>query len=191
VLGAFVETWRGAVLRPFPFFAAMPASLSLGSALLYYLVIGIVGAAIRLFWTMLLPNPASTLLSDLLGSTVRATPLVDFLASPLYLVLSLYLAAGVTHLLVLALVPGHRGFGTTLRIFCFAYSPALLGVVPYLGPIAAFVWMIVLSIIGVRAAHHTATGRAAAAVLLPLAIAATFMALAMTVLARAAGLLGG
>jgi hypothetical protein len=190
IVGGFIDTWRAAVLHPAPFFAAMPGSLSLGAALLYYLVVGVLGAALRLFWTMVLPASESTLLGELLGSAVQATPLVDFLASPLYLLLSLYLAAGVTHLLLLALVPGQRGFGTTLRVFCFAYSPVLFGVVPYLGSLVAFIWMTALSIIGVRAAHGTTRGRAATVVLLPLALAMVFLAIAVTLFSRAAGLLG-
>lgn len=188
-MAAFADTWQGAVLRPRQFFEAMPESLSLGSAVLYYLVIGVVAAAIQLFWTTLLPSDAS-LLQQVLGRSVESRPLVDFLASPLYLLLSLYLAAGVTHLLVLLLVPGQRGFGTTLRVFCFAYSPALFGVVPYLGSIAAFIWMTAASIIGVSAAHRTSRGRAAAAVLLPLFGALVLLAIGSLLLARAADLIG-
>jgi hypothetical protein len=188
-VAAFVDTWGGAVLRPRQFFEAMPGSLSLGATVLYYLVIGVIAAAIQLFWNTLLPSEA-TLLQQVLGRSVETRPLLDFLASPLYLLLSLYLAAGVTHLLVLLLVPGQRGFGTTLRVFCFAYSPALFAVVPYLGSVAAFIWMTAASIVGLRAAHRTTRGRAAAAVLVPLFAALVLLAIGSLLLARAAHLLG-
>jgi hypothetical protein len=190
VVDGLIDTWRGATLRPAGFFAVMPESGSPGAPLLYYLMIGILGAGLRLFWSMLLPRADSAVLSDLLGSAVRANPLVDFLASPLYLLLSLFLAAGVTHLLVLTLVPAHHRFGSTLRVFCFAYSPVLFGVVPYAGPVLAFVWMIVLSIVGLRVTHQTSTARAAAAVLLPLVVASLFLIIAIFLLARGAALLG-
>ena len=189
-IDALADTWRTVVFRPAAFFAAMPESLSLGAALLYYLVVGVVGAAIRLFWKLLLPLPADSRLSGLLGAARGSTPLVDFLASPLSLLLSLVLAAGVTHLLILALVPRHRPFGTTLRVFCFAYSPVLFAVVPYAGSLAAFLWMTVLSIVGVKSAHGASGVRAAVAVLLPLALALLFIALAFALLARADLLLG-
>lgn len=191
ILDGFTETWSGAALRPRSFFAAMPASLSFGAALLYYLVVGIVAAAIRLFWGLVLPAPDITFLDELFPNAMRGSPLVEFLASPLTLLLSLYLAAGITHLLVLLLVPNHRRFGTTLRVFCFAYSPALCAVVPYAGSAVGFVWLTALSIIGVREAHGTSGARAAATVLVPLALALACIALAYALLTRAAGLFGG
>jgi len=190
VLDGLIDTWRSATLRPASFFAVMPESGSLGAPVLYYLVIGILGAGLRLFWSMLLPGADNAFLNDLLGSAVRANPLVDFLASPLYLLLSLFLAAGVTHLLLLALVPAHHRFGSTLRVFCFAYSPVLFGVVPFAGPVLAFFWMTVLAIVGLRVAHQTSAARAATAVLLPLVVALLFMATAIVLLARGAALLG-
>lgn len=190
VIAALAETWWRAVWRPRSFFAGLPGSLAFGAALLYYLVVGILGAGVRLFWTMLLPRPESTLVNELLGSAVQASPLVDFLTAPLYLLLSLFLAAGITHLLVLALIPQHRPIGATLRVYCFAYSPVLFVVVPYVGAVVAVVWMTVLSIIGVRAAHATSTGRAAAAVLLPLGLALAVIAVAYVLLAHTARLFG-
>lgn len=190
VLDALTATWTGAVLRPRSFYAAMPHSVSFGAALLYYLVVGVLGAGIRLFWAMLLPARDITFLDELFPGALRGSPLVEFLASPLTLLLSLYLAAGVTHLLVLALVPQQRGFGTTLRVYCFAYSPVLFGVFPYLGPVVAVVWMTVLSIIGVRETHATSGARAVAVVLIPLVLAVFCLAAAYVLLTRALGLVG-
>jgi len=190
VLDALTATWTGAVFRPRSFFAAMPQSVSFGPALLYYLVVGILGAGIRLFWAMLLPARDITYLDELFPGALRGSPLVEFLTSPLTLLLSLYLAACVTHLLILALVPQQRGFGTTLRVYCFAYSPVLFGAVPYLGPVLAFGWMTGLSIIGVRERHATSGARAAAAVLVPLVVAVLFLAAAYVLLTRTLGLLG-
>jgi len=188
-LDALVDSWRGAVLRPASFFAALPPQLRLGAALLYYLIVGIVAAAIQLFWATLLPRPESSLISELVGTGVGVTPLLEFLFSPLYLLFSLYLAAAVTHLLVLALVPGQRGFGVTLRVFAFAYSPVLFGVVPFIGPIAAFLWMTVISIVGIRETHYTSTARAAGAVLLPVAGALLFLVTGLVLMGGAEALL--
>lgn len=189
VTQAFVDTWLGVALRPARFFSAMPAGLRPGPVLLYYLAIGIVAAGIEMFWGTLLPRPENTLLESLSAGALASSPLIDFLLSPLYLLLSLLLAAGVTHLLVLVLVPNQLGFGTTLRVFGFAYGPALLAVIPYFGAFAGFIWMTYASIIGVREAQHTSSVRAAAAVLLPIGAAAAFLALASLLLARAAPLL--
>jgi hypothetical protein len=55
----------------------------------------------------------------------------------------------------------------TTRVFAFAYSPMIFSVVPVAGPMIGFVWVCVAAIIGVREAQRTSTGRATAAVLIP------------------------
>jgi hypothetical protein len=184
---AFAETWRGAALHPRTFFASLPPR-DTGAAVLYYLVIGITAAALQLFWQVMLP-PLDVAWLGIPDPAARMSPLVNFLLSPLYLLGSLLVAAGATHLLVLALVPHQQGFATTVRVFAYAYSPALLAVIPRLGPLVGFVWMIVLAVIGLREAHRTGTGRATTAVLLPLVVAVAFVAMAAMVLAASAVLL--
>lgn len=188
IVGGLVDTWSAAVLRPVAFFRAMPPSARLGPALLYYLVIGILASAIDLFWATLLPPEDAGEAGWLLVLPGAATPLVDFLLSPIMLLLSILLSAGITHLLVLALVPGNSGYGATLRIFAYSYSPALFAVVPRVGALVAFVWMTVLSVIGIREVHRTSTPRAVVAVLIPLLIAGLFLAL-VYLLARSGALL--
>ncbi|NJD09947.1 MAG: hypothetical protein FIB01_05700 [Gemmatimonadetes bacterium] len=189
VVDALAETWRAAVFRPGAFFAALPGTLSLGAALLYYLLIGIVSAAIRLFWSVVLATGDDNFLDAMFPGTLHGSPLVEFLTSPLTLLLSLFLAAGMTHLLVLAFVPQARGFGRTLRVYCFAYSPALCAAIPYVGSLVAFFWMTALSVVGVRVTHATSGARATAAVLLPLVLAVLFLALAYALLNGPLGLL--
>ena len=87
---------------------------------------------------------------------------------------------------MLALVPQQRGIATTVRVFAYAYSPALLAMVPRLGAFAGFVWMVVLAVIGLREAHRTSTGRALTAVLVPIVVALGFLVLAALLMAAGA-----
>jgi hypothetical protein len=175
VFDAWGRTWGGSAVAPRRFFAALPPVGSLGAAVLYYLSIGIPVAGVQLFWTMLRGGADDATVTATFG---QWAPLADFLFSPVYLLISLFLSAGVVHLL-LKLFGGAGGdYGMTTRVFAYAYSPQILGIVPVLGSIAGFVWMVVIAIIGVRAAHRTTAARAAAAVLIPLFIALAFMAMA-------------
>ena len=182
VIEGLVDTWSGAVLRPVSFFRALPAAARIGPALLYYLVIGILASAIDLFWTMVLPPVETAELGGVLALTRAATPLAEFLYSPIMLLLSLLLSAGITQLLVLTLVPANRGFGATLRTFAYAYSPALFAAVPRVGPLVAFAWMTVLSVIGLREVHRTSTPRAVVAVLVPLLVGGLLLLFAFLLL---------
>lgn len=176
------RTWHGAALTPRRFFAAMPRDGSLGAAILYYLSIGVPVAGAELFWRMVgvggLPDEAVEA-----GVLAAWSPLVDFLVSPVVLLLSLFLSAGVVHAMLRLFGGASGGFTLTARVFAFAYSPQVLGVVPVIGSIAGFVWMVVVAIVGVREAHHTSTGKAAAAILIPLAIGIAFMMIAALIAA--------
>jgi hypothetical protein len=193
VVDAWARTWHGASLTPRVFFSLMPHAGSLGAAVLYYLSIGIAVAGARLFWAMAggaddLPMAATVGAADAIAPW---SPLIEFLTAPAILLLSLFIAAGVTHVLLKVLGGTQRGGGsydTTARVFAYSYSPQILGIIPVIGTIAGFVWMVVVAIAGLREAHRTTTGRAAAAVLVPLTLGLAFVALAELIV-RLGGLL--
>lgn len=176
---AFAETWKGSALRPRSFFAALPERASLLPALAYYLPIGIAVSGAELFWGTFRETAAPE--RDVVIGTAAfegMTPLVGFLLSPVVLLLSLFISAGITHLLLRLFGGASRGVNATTRIFAFSYSPLILGIVPVVGSVVGYVWMVVVAVIGLREGHRTTTGRAAAAVLIPVAIAIVFLAIA-------------
>jgi hypothetical protein len=188
IVNAFARTWREASLHARAFFTAMPHD-DIRSALVYYLLIGIAVAGATLFWTTVLSSmPAGGMLDKLGGGGM--SPIIEFLLSPLILLLSIFIASGVTHLLLMMFGGAHNGYKVTLRVFAFAYSPQILGVIPVVGQLAGFVWMIIIAIVGLSAAHNTGTGRAAAAVLLPVFVGVLMMVLVAAFFLAAGGLVG-
>ena len=166
---SFAETWREATFHPGRFFAAMPEEAPLGPSMLYFLIVGIVVAAIGLFWGMVLPKPEldSTTVPSAVSMLQDISPLVGFLLSPVAQVVALFFGAAITQLMLLILVPQRGPYTRTVRVYCFAHSPSLFAVVPFIGGFIGGIWTIVICIIGLREAHRTTTGRAAAVVLLP------------------------
>ncbi len=185
VLNALATTWKESVFHPSSFFRRMPREFDFGWVLGYYLIIGVVAGGISLFWTMVLgPSPVERWLPA--GAGDPGSPFIDFLLSPLWLLAGLYIAAAVIHVVLLVLRGANNGFGTTLRVFCYASGPVLFSIVPFIGPAVGGVWSTVLTILGLRAAHQTSTGKAAAAVLVPM-----FFLMMLVVLMVIAGLLVG
>ena len=182
-LEALARTWTGATFRPRSLFSAMPREGGYGSAILYYLLIGVTASAIQMFWRIVLPLGEGNL-TRLRSFGVPGgdlSPLVAFLLSPAILLLLILLAAGVTHV-VLAVLGGARGrFPTTARVFAFSYSPQLFSIVPVIGPIVALPWMVVVAIIGLREAHPTELWRAALSVLIPVCIMLAFFVMALVI----------
>jgi phage FluMu protein Com len=86
-----------------------------------------------------------------------------------------FIMAGVFHVGLMLFGGARQGFETTYRASCYAYFSILLpsmiiGLVPYLGGLAAMVWMIVLFILGLSRAHETTGAKATGAVLTPFAL---------------------
>jgi hypothetical protein len=137
--------------------------------LLYFLIIVVIVASARLFWRMVLPEvPLQEGNVPTLATAMQnISPLVGFLMSPVVQLVSLFLGAAVTQLMLLMLLPGRGTYARTVRIYCYAYSPAVFVVVPYFGQLISVVWSLFTVVIGIREAHRTTTGRAVAAVLIP------------------------
>ena len=182
-----VRAWRESVFSPGRFFPILGRIDGLSASVLYYLALGILVEGVTLFWRMVLPSAPESAgrLAELLALGPAPSPLTSFLFSPLTLLFSLLLVSGVVHLLLLMFGGAERGFATTVRVLCFAYSPQLFAVVPMIGAVVGGIWMIVLAIIGLAAAHATSRMKSAAAVLIPLAAALLFVASAVFLLAAA------
>lgn len=169
VLPAFGETWRRASFSPATLFDRIPRSGGTGAAIIFYLALVVLVAGAGLFWDSL-----SLFTGRLQEDSWEAqlgmdavSPLVTFLLAPAILLAFLWIGAGASHLLLLVLGGARHGFGTTLRVFCYAYSPGIFGIIPLIGGLIGSVWMLVVLIVGLREAHETAGWKPAVAVLLP------------------------
>lgn len=180
-LASFGVTWQAATFDPGSFFRRVPRDGGTGAALLYYLVLVLIVAGASLFWDSL------ALFTGGFEDSVMAaemgldavSPVVTFLLTPAILLGLLVVSAAITHGL-LSLFDGTRhGFGTTLRVFSYAYSPGLFGIIPFVGGVLGAIWMLVLLMVGLREAHETDGWKTAVAVLLPFALLVGFMVLAL------------
>lgn len=194
VLARFGETWRSATFDPARFFARVPRDGGTGAALLYYLALGVLVAGATLFWDALSLYTGTLSQSGLAAQMglEAVSPVVRFLFAPVALLVTLFVGAAITHM-ILSLFDGTpHGFGTTIRVFAYAYSPGLFGVVPLIGGIVGSLWMLALLIIGLREAQDTAGWKAAVAVLLPFVLlVALFIVALLTLAAAGAAIMGG
>lgn len=188
---AFFTTWKDACFHPTSFFRRMPRADHFGAVLLYYLIVGVIGAGVQLFWHSVLGGFASQLQSMIAPHRLPASRdngVVNFLLSPFLLICTLYLVSGVCHLILMMMRGARHGFQTTTRVFAFSYSPILFGVVPIVGNLVGLVWMIVLAIKGLREAHETDGAKAAVTVLVPIFLLVVLVVVG-AILALALGLL--
>lgn len=78
--------------------------------------------------------------------------------------LTLYLLAGVTHLVLMATGRASGGWNATFKVFVYASSPLVLAVVPSCGMFMAMMWSTVLQVLGLSPAHRITVGAALGAV---------------------------
>jgi len=175
---AWTRTAKATLLDPTGFFRTHPADFGYGSPVLWAMLNALIGGFFSMLWglaqtaigmSLAGSNPMVGAMLGGGGENLVIT-VATFLLAPLIVVVSLFVMAGITHA-CLAMVGGaNRSFDTTFRTLAYCQTTQLFQVVPILGPLAAFVWNIVIEIQGLAAAHGTSTGKAAAAIVIPLCV---------------------
>ena len=177
---AFVETLKKVLLDPVAFFRAMPVSGGLGGPLGYAMLIGYFGVVVSAFYQAILQSFGGGLMGELArrGDLDRVAQsfsgIIGFVFAlvlgPVFLLIALFVGAGITHLALMLLGGAKRDYETTFRVACFSQSAAVLAVVPFCGQLVQGVYQIVLTIIGLAEAHQISRWTAAGAVFLPILI---------------------
>lgn len=187
--GNLIGTWRDSLLRPTAFFRRVRPAGALSRPLLYYLIATVVGAFFTMWWEAvgLWPGTWRPETAGWAAEPGGAAALVGFFLTPFAALLALAVWTVVLHLFVVLLVPDRRPLRATARVLCYTAGPSVFTAVPLLGPLVGAVWATVLQVIGIREIHRTTTGRAAAAVLLPLAALLLLLAIVVA-MALVAGL---
>jgi hypothetical protein len=177
---ALVDTTREVLTEPGAFFRAMPVSGGLGSPLLYAVVIGWIGVAAGAFYQAIFHSVVGSAWAGLGASRPEVAALLGWVEGwagfvaqvvfgPVFVVIGLFVAAGILHLVLLLLGGARRDFEATFRVVSFSQATSLLFLVPFCGQLVGGVWCLVLYVLGLAAAHGIGHGKAAAAVLLPIA----------------------
>src|SRR5215208_6474327 len=187
---SFINTVRNVILNPVGFFQGIRRQGDLVNPLIFAVVCALIsallGGIINLILSPLFATPGDT--GEALAGGIAGF-VFNLILAPIAAVAGLFIGAAVTHLLVMLLVrPQHAGFEATFRVGAYSQALQLISWIPIIGPIIAFVWAVVLYVLGLPEVHATTTGRAALVVLIPLAI--VFL-LAILFLAVIAAIVGG
>ncbi len=177
-VGSFMRTVQSVLFNPVAFFRGMARQGDFINPAVYVAIIALItallGGLLGLVLSPFFAGPGDT-------GEALAVGVVGFISGlilgPILTLIGLLIAAGVYHLLVLLLVrPTNAGFEATFRVVCYSYTPNIVGFlspIPILGQLialAAAVYSVFLSFLGVREVHNTTTGRALAIVLIPVAV---------------------
>jgi hypothetical protein len=95
------------------------------------------------------------------------------IVGPFVIAIALFIGAAILHLccmLVGALQNSRSGFEGSLRAVCYSEVSSLASIIPLVGGLIAIVWWIVLAVQGVERLHRTTSGKALAAVVIPVIV---------------------
>ena len=171
---AFIETLQMVLTRPVEAFTVMKREGGFGEPLIYAVVGGSVGAIVAFLFSLLFHsfgmltdqrNPLGAMAGMGIGS-------IGFIILiPLFIVIGLFIGAGIIHFCLMIVGGANQPFETTFRVLAFTQgSTGVLQLIPVCGGLIACVWGIVVNCIGLARAHETDTGRAVLAVVLALVV---------------------
>ena len=102
------------------------------------------------------------------------------IVAPFILAIAFFVVAALLHaccLVVGALANSRSGFEGSLRAVCYSQVASLASIIPFVGGLIAVVWWIILAVQGVERLHRTTSGKAVAAVLIPVVVFCAIIAL--------------
>lgn len=171
--GGLIKTLKGTLFRPAEFFKKMAVTGGLVDPILYALITGMVGILFSYLWQILFQGTMESYLPaemrGFLGYNIFPTLglAVVAIVMPFIIILGLFIWSGIFHLFLMMVKGTKPGFEATFRVVSYSYGTTIFNIIPLCGGMIAWVWSIVLSIIGLKEAHETSGGKAAFAVLFP------------------------
>jgi len=190
------ETVKLLAMSPGEAFRRMPLTGGIGRPLFFAIVIGWVSIAFAVGWNVLLQGmwlPFLESVDDVAGMGAMygltiGWGLMMVVLAPLFVIIGVFIAAAVLHLMLLILGGADSGFEATVRVVCYTQTAQLAGIIPLCGGIIALVWTIVLYVTGFSTAHRISQGKAVLAVLLPVVLCCAFLVFVVLVAGGSAGI---
>jgi hypothetical protein len=105
------------------------------------------------------------------------------IALPLLVLVGLYIISAIVHLCLVVVGGNRRGFEGTFRVIAYAGATDIFSIIPFIGSLIAFIYTLIIAVIGLREGHGIGTGRAVLAVFLPfIAMVALFLVVVIALL---------
>jgi hypothetical protein len=177
---ALVETIKLFVTNPGEAWSRTREKGDLGQPLLFAICVGWIGVAFNSVWSMIfgqawlrfLPMHLRDQIGPMMVGRAGLTVFAVILA-PIFVVIGLFIWSAILHVCFLitgALSNSTAGFEGTIRIVGYAWVAQLAQVIPFFGGLLAFVWGLILAVMGAQALHKSTQGKAIAGVLIPIVL---------------------
>ncbi|UCH96201.1 MAG: YIP1 family protein [Candidatus Aminicenantes bacterium] len=179
------QTMKLVLFQPTNFFRNYKLDGSIGKPLLFAMIVGWVSAAISMIWGMFISEWIFTALRELrdhlpeiegmdweqweqIGAAEGAfDTIVGIILAPFFILIAVFIAAGIYHLFLLMVKGANKNFETTFNVTAYGMAAQVAQIIPFCGSLIAWAYGIVLAIIGLTEAHKTDSWKAVFAVFGP------------------------
>jgi hypothetical protein len=182
--GNLWEVWTEVILQPSRFFASPLIREGGGSPIVFAVVVSIIAA--------LLAAPGNHILGSLVEERTRSLAmeiLTGVLSAPLLTLLFLVFSAAMLHI-VARIFGGQGSYGVAFRIMAYASAVSVFQVLPGIGHTFMLIFYYLYSIAGLQGGYRLTPVKAAAAVMLPIFVLISIIALALVILLFVMGVAG-
>ncbi len=162
-------TIKMVLFAPGRFFSALPLGFGFTLPLIFYLIISQVQILSMFFWRMAgflpqLENEAA----GVFGLTMTGFGAFFLLVIyPLLMAGYIFFYSAISHLCLLAVKSGQRGYEGTFKVIAYANAPMIIGIVPVFGPWIGFFWSLVCTFLGFKLVHSSPGPRVLLAMAIP------------------------
>ncbi len=175
---SFFITVREVLFSPTNTFRNLKPGKAIFNAFLFGIIGSTIGGMAGTFWQYLINLsgliPHQNMFYRLFGST--GTFMIMLFLVPIASAFAIFFVSFVLHLFLKILKGSKRGFPVTFKVYAYSHgATALLGIIPVLGSITGFFWLLIVCIKGFKEAHGISGLKATTAVFFPLFLIGIFI----------------
>jgi hypothetical protein len=163
---AYFQTATKLLLTPTSFFSKLPVSGGYGNSIFFAAMSAPIALVFAFLWKDLLSGAGLPGLGGLIFGAFCM-----FIGDLIILPITLAIWSGILHLCLYLVGGVTEGYEATFRVVSYSTVTSIFNAVPVVGAVASL-WGLVLHVIGLRETHKTTTGKAVAAVAIPVVISA-------------------
>ncbi len=204
-LSLFLPTLREIVFRPAEFFDRLRVPGPLWPAIIFGVIMAVPGGIVSNLTNMIFQTNLVDTLATLnieipeefkasLGSQAGVSVMTSLFAMifvPVGAFIGFFINGAITHLMLMMLGGANAKMEDTIRVVGYGGATSVAQLVPFVGPLAGYVWNVVVVSIGLSRVHRIPGWKAVAAVLIPLVFCCCTAALiAFVVMGAVAGFAG-
>jgi hypothetical protein len=184
-LNAYFQTATKLLLTPTSFFSKLPTSGGYFNPILFAAMSIPIAIVLTYLWVGLFSGISLTGLFAVLFAMSCV-----FVGGLIFVPIGLAIWSALLHLCLYVMGEAREGYEATFRVVSYSTVTSIFNAIPVVGSLASL-WSLVLNVIGLREVHKTTTGKAVAAVAIPLIVGLLFAITLGLSSAAKLGLFGG